>query len=139
METDGRIDWSSSTDVFIGGRILRNRPRRVWIPKADGRQRPWAIAALDDKIVQHAVVPVLNQIWEEDFLGFWYGFRPEGSPHNALDALYVGITSKKVNYVLDLDIRSFFDQVGHDHRERFVRHRIGDERLVRLILGGGMA
>ena len=92
------------------------------------------IAALEDKVVQHAVVQVLNQIWEEDFKGFSYGFRPERSQHDALDALYVGITGRKVNYVLDLDIRSFFDKVGHDHLERFLRHRIGDERIVRLIL-----
>jgi group II intron reverse transcriptase/maturase len=92
------------------------------------------IAALEDKIVQAAVVQVLNQIWEEDFLGFSYGFRPGRSQHDALDALYVGITSKKVNYVVDLDIRSFFDKVEHGHLEKFVRHRIGDERLVRLIL-----
>jgi RNA-directed DNA polymerase len=92
------------------------------------------IAALEDKIAQRAVVQVLNQIWEEDFLDFSYGFRPGRSQHDALDALYVGITSKKVNYVLDLDIRSYFDQVGHDHLEKFVRHRIGDERLVGLIL-----
>jgi group II intron reverse transcriptase/maturase len=107
--------------------------RRVWIPKADGRQRPLGIAALEDKIAQAAVVKVLNQIWEEDFLGFSYGFRPGRSQHDALDALYVGITSKKVNYVVDLDIRSFFDKVDHGHLEKFVRHRIGDERLVRLI------
>ena len=75
-----------------------------------------------------------RQIWEEDFLDFSYGFRPGRNQHDALDALYVGITSKKVNYVVDLDIRSFFDKVGHDHLEKFVRHRIGDERLVRLIL-----
>lgn len=123
----------------LHGRIHRGayraKPsRRVWIPKADGRQRPLGIAALEDKIVQAAVVQVLNQIWEEDFLDFSYGFRPGRSQHDALDALYVGITSKKVNYVLDLDIRSFFDKVGHDHMEKFVRHRIGDERLVRLIL-----
>jgi retron-type reverse transcriptase len=92
------------------------------------------IAALEDKIVQSAVVEVLNQIWEEDFLDFSYGFRPGRSQHDALDALYVGITSKKVNYVLDLDIRSFIDKVGHEEREKFVRHRIGDERIVRLIL-----
>jgi len=108
--------------------------RRVWIPKGDGRERPLGIAALEDKIVQAAVVQVLNQIWEEDFLDFSYGFRPGRSQHDALDALYVGITSKKVNYVLDLDIRSFFDKIGHDHMEKFVRHRIGDERVVRLIL-----
>jgi RNA-directed DNA polymerase len=124
--------------VDLHGRIHRGvyhaKPsRRVWIPKADGRQRPLGIAALEDKIAQAAVVRVLNQIWEEDFLDFSYGFRPGRSQHDALDALYVGITSKKVNYVVDLDIRSFFDKVGHDHLEKFVRHRMGDERLVRLI------
>jgi group II intron reverse transcriptase/maturase len=123
----------------LHGRIHRGgyraKPsRRVWIPKADGRQRPLGIAALEDKIVQSAVVQVLNRIWEEDFLDFSYGFRPGRSQHDALDARYVGITSKKVNYVLDLDIRSFFDKVGHDHLEKFIRHRIGDERFVRLIL-----
>jgi RNA-directed DNA polymerase len=92
------------------------------------------IAALEDKIVQRAVVEVLNQIWEEDFVGFSYGFRPGRSQHDALDALCAGIMSKKVNYILDLDIRSFFDRVEHDHLEKFIRHRIGDERLVRLIL-----
>jgi group II intron reverse transcriptase/maturase len=92
------------------------------------------IAALEDKIAQSAVVQVLNQIWEEDFEGFSYGFRPGRSQHDALDALYVGITRKKVNYIVDLDIRSFFDQVEHGHLEKFVRHRIGDERLVRMIL-----
>jgi RNA-directed DNA polymerase len=123
----------------LHGRIHRGAyqaqaSRRVWIPKADGRERPLGIAALEDKIVQSAVVAVLNQIWEEDFLDFSYGFRPGRSQHDALDALYVGITSKKVNYVLDLDIRSFFDKVGHDQMEKFVRHRIADERVVRLIL-----
>jgi len=108
--------------------------RRVWIDKADGRKRPLGIAALEDKILQAAVVEVLNPIWEEDFLDFSYGFRPGRKQHDALDALYVGITSKKVNFVLDLDIRSFFDKVGHDPMEKFIRHRIGDERLVRLIL-----
>ena len=112
--------------------------RRVWIPKGDGRQRPFfalarGIAALEDKVVQHAVVTVLNQIWEEDFKGFSYGFRPGRSQHDALDALYVGITRKKVDWVLDLDVRSFFDKVQHDWMIQFVEHRIQDQRIIRLI------
>jgi group II intron reverse transcriptase/maturase len=91
------------------------------------------IAALEDKIVQHAVGKVLNQIWEEDFLGFSYGFRPGRNQHEALDALWVGIRRKKVNWILDLDIRSFFDKVRHDWMVKFVEHRVGDKRIVRLI------
>jgi RNA-directed DNA polymerase len=106
--------------------------RRRYIPKPDGRQRPLAVAALEDKIVQRATVAVLNAIYEEDFLGFSYGFRPKRSQHDALDALVVGITSTKVNYILDADIRSFFDEVSQQWLERFLKHRIGDPRIIRL-------
>jgi group II intron reverse transcriptase/maturase len=107
--------------------------RRTYIPKADGRQRPLAIAALEDKIVQGATVMVLNAIYEEDFLGFSYGFRPGRGAHDALDALVVGITTRNVNYILDADIQSFFDSVDQEWLIRFVEHRIGDKRIIRLI------
>src|ERR1700730_7465112 len=107
--------------------------RRVYIPKPDGRQRPLAVAALEDKIVQRAVVALLNAIYEEDFLGISYGFRPGRGTHDALDALCVGIHSKKVSFILDADIRSFFDTVNQEWRIRFVEHRIGDRRIIRLI------
>jgi group II intron reverse transcriptase/maturase len=107
--------------------------RRVYIPKPDGRQRPLAVAALEDKIVQRAMVAVLNAIYEQDFRGFSYGFRPGRGTHDALDALCVGITSRKVNFILDADIQSFFDTVSHDWLVRFVEHRIGDPRIIRLI------
>jgi RNA-directed DNA polymerase len=107
--------------------------RRVYIPKPDGRQRPLAVAALEDKIVQRATATVLNAIYEEDFLGFSYGFRPGRSAHDAMDALCVGITSRKVNFILDADIRSFFDTVNHEWLIRFVEHRVGDRRIIRLI------
>src|SRR6201981_1797812 len=107
--------------------------RRTYIPKADGRQRPLAIAALEDKIVQGTCVLVLNAIYEEDFLGFSYGFRPGRGPHDALDALAVAITSRKVNHILDADIRDFFGSVNHDWLIRFLEHRIGDKRIIRLI------
>ena len=107
--------------------------RRVYIPKPDGRQRPLAVAALEDKIVQRATAAVLNAIYEEDFLGFSYGFRPGRGTHDALDALCTGITSRKVNFILDADIRSFFDTVSQDWLVRFVEHRIGDRRVIRLI------
>ena len=107
--------------------------RRVYIPKPDGRQRPLAVAALEDKIVQRAVVTLLNAIYEEDFLGMSYGFRPGRSTHDALDALCVGIHSKKVSFILDADIRSFFDEIDQEWLIRFLEHRIGDRRIIRLI------
>src|SRR5262244_2076576 len=107
--------------------------RRTYIPKPDGRQRPLVIAALEDKIVQRATVAVLNAIYEEDFLGFSYGFRPGRCAHDALDALFVGINSTKVNWILDADIRSFFDEISQQWLVRFLEHRIGDRRIIRLI------
>src|SRR6202048_681687 len=122
----------------LHGRIHRGAyraqpSRRTWIPKGDGRQRPLGIAALEDKVVQHAVGTVLNQIWEEDFLGFSYGFRPGRGQHDALDALHAGILRKQVNWVLDADIRGFFDAMAHSWIIRFLEHRIADKRILRLI------
>ena len=107
--------------------------RRTFIPKPDGRQRPLGIAALEDKVVQRAVVEVLNAIHEEDFLGFSYGFRPGRGQHDALDALAVGIERRAVNWILDADIKGFFDAISHDWLVRFVEHRVGDRRVIRLI------
>ena len=107
--------------------------RRVYIAKADGRMRPLGVTALEDKIVQRATVEVMNAIYETDFLGFSYGFRPGKGQHNALDALYVGILTKKVNWVLDGDISSFFDGIDHEWLVKFIEHRIADQRVVRLI------
>src|ERR1700723_3582975 len=107
--------------------------RRVYIPKPDGRGRPIAVAALEDKVGQRATVAVLNAIYEEDFLGFSYGFRPGRGTHDALDALVVGIESTKVNWILDADIRSFFDTISQEWLVRFLELRIGDRRIIRLI------
>ncbi len=122
----------------LHGRIHRGayraKPsRRVWIPKPDGRQRPLGVASLEDKIVQQAVLWVLQSIYEQDFLGFSYGFRPGRSQHDALDALSAAILGKRVNWVLDADIEGFFDAIDHQWLIKFLEHRIGDRRLLRLI------
>jgi group II intron reverse transcriptase/maturase len=105
----------------------------VYIPKPDGRQRPLGVAALEDKVLQRAVVEVLNAVYEEDFLGFSYGFRPGRGPHHALDALAAGIVGKKVNWVLDADFRDYFSSLDHRWLEQFLEHRIADKRVLRLI------
>ena len=132
-ESDLEGNLSDLHDRVQRGAYRALPSRRVYIPKPDGRQRPLAVAALEDKIVQRAVVTVLNEIYEEDFLGFSYGFRPERGAHDALDALMVGISGTKVSFILDADIRSFFDMVSQSWLIRFVEHRIGDPRIVRLI------
>src|ERR1039457_2362429 len=131
---DGLEDRLTDLHSRVHRGAYRAQPsRRVYIPKADGRQRPLGIAAVEDKIVQQAVVTILNQIYEVDFKGFSYGFRPGRSPHQALDALTVGIQRKKVNWILDADIRGFFDNMSHEWTMKFIEHRVADRRILRLI------
>jgi group II intron reverse transcriptase/maturase len=122
----------------LSGRLQRGAYRakpvkRSYIPKPDGRQRPLGVTVLEDKIVQRATANVLNAIYEVDFLGFSYGFRPKRSPHHALDALYGGIMTRKVSWVLDADIRGYFDAIDHQWLMKFVKHRIADKRVLRHI------
>ncbi len=134
MYCDGLEGRLQDLHTRIHRGAYRAKPsRRTFIPKSDGRQRPLGIASLEDKIVQRAVVEVLNAIYEEDFLGFSYGFRPGRSQHHALDALWVGIITRKVNWILDADVRGFFDAIDHGWMVKFIEHRIADRRIVRLI------
>jgi RNA-directed DNA polymerase len=132
-EQDLAVNLRDLHERVQSGRYRASPSRRVYIPKADGRQRPLGIATLEDKIVQRAVVGVLNAVYEADFRGFSYGFRPGRKPHDALDALAAGLYRKKVNWVLDADIRDFFGQLDRDWLGKFLRHRIADERVLRLI------
>lgn len=120
-------------DRLQSGRYRAQPSKRRWIPKPDGRLRPLGIACLEDKVAQQALVMVLNEIYEEDFLGFSYGFRPGRCPHDALDAVWVGIKQRKVNWVLDVDIRSFFDTIDHGKLMELLELRIADRRVLRLI------
>src|SRR3984893_3961568 len=140
---DGVTWWEYETGleerlIDLHGRVHRGAyralpSRRVYIEKEDGRQRPLGVAALEDKIVQYAVATILNEIYEEDFLGFSYGFRPGRSQHDALDALSYALLKKKVNYILDPDIRSFFDNLDKSWLIKFMEHRVADPRILRLI------
>ena len=120
-------------DRVQSGRYRAQPSKRIQIPKSDGRQRPIGIASLEDKIVQQAMVWVLNSVYEADFVGFSYGFRPSRSQHDALDAIWVAIVQRKVSWIVDADIRNFFDTLDHKWLMKFVEHRIADPRVLRLI------
>jgi len=115
------------------GRYKPQASKRIWLLKADGRQRPIGIAVVEDKVVQQALVWVIQSIYEEDFLGFSYGFRPKRHQHKALDALYVVLTEKRVNWVIDADIKGFFDNIDHNWMMKFLAHRIRDKRILLLV------
>jgi group II intron reverse transcriptase/maturase len=132
-EVDHERRLNDLHDRIHTGTYRAKPSRRIYIPKADGKQRPLGIASVEDKIAQQAIVAILNAIYEEDFVGYSYGFRPGKSQHMALDALTVGIKSKKVNWVLDADIQGFFDNIDHEWMMKFLEHRIADRRLLRLI------
>lgn len=127
----GATSWGRSHEVFSC--LNRLSTRRVHIRKPDGSLRPLGIAALEDKIVQQAVRTVLEAIYEADFKGFSYGFRPGRSAHDALDALWVGIERREVRWIVDADISAFFDSIDHEWMLRFLEHRIGDQRILRLL------
>jgi RNA-directed DNA polymerase len=135
--SDYAIDFERRIDDLVGrihrGAYRAKPSKRTYIPKADGKMRPLGIAALEDKIVQQAARTVLECIYEQDFLGFSYGFRPRRSPHQALDALFVGIMKRKVNWILDADIRGYFDNISHEWLMKFLEHRIADRRMLRLL------
>ncbi len=120
-------------ELVQSGRYRALPSKRIWIPKPDGRKRPIGIASLEDKIVQQVLVWVMQSIYEADFKGFSYGFRPKRKQHDALDAVYVSITQRKVSWVLDADIEGFFDNISHEWLMKFIEHRISDKRILRLI------
>ena len=128
-----RTDSKIYTAECTAARTERTPQKRRWVPKGNGKQRPLGIAALEDKIVQQPVVTVLNERYEEDFRGFSYGFRPGRGQHMALDAQYVAIKRRRVNWILDLDLKSFFDNISHEKLVQLVEKRIADPRVLRLI------